>query len=200
MTIDDRVLAGEYDPAREPYADDPDRTANRTTGEIPPRPGPPEPLPPMSTTRTVRPRRQGRILRSAEQPYDRPPVMEHGSTDPISILTALDDWCAWHDYLTEQYKAARTELRWADHDLAVKEAEARARAKTNTTKDRRTKDDLAADVVVWMDRNAREVVERQIVADSTLDAIWKDLRNAERQIERLRSHNSTANKTYDGPR
>jgi hypothetical protein len=164
------------------------------TGEIVP------PREPTSSTRQVTPRRLGRVLRSAGDDYTRPPVLEHNASDPIAILAALDDWSAWHDFLTERYGLLNRELREADHALAKKQAEARARVKTQNTQDRRTKDDLMADIVVWLDRNCPEVVERQWQADVALDALWKDLRNAERQIDRLRSHNSTANKTYDNPK
>lgn len=121
-----------------------------------------------------------------------PPVSDAypEGTDPTTIELRLDEWAAWHDTLTEAKGPARRHMSKAKHTLDIAVAAAHKRAKRSPSKDRRTVADIEADVVT-----TGEVVRAREEFDDAEVRYWQivDLiKNAEMNIDRLRTHSATA--------
>lgn len=141
-----------------------------------------------------------RPLRPAAPPAAPPPLppapayRSNGrgyDTNPTSILDELDRWAARLDELSSEYADIAVEAAEKRELLEYEKACARERAKRRPNpRDRRTKDDVSADVT----RSAKvHPLALEVVGlEARLDAIRVQLRNAERQMDRMRTHEATA--------
>ena len=134
-----------------------------------------------------------RTIRTGSDPIDldTPPAFG-AATDPGSIADALDWWAAEHDRLTERYGHAREEYAAAKADYELACAKARRVARSAPEKGRRTVADIDGEVTERTEQQYRRYLDAEADVDVLKRALW----NASAQLDRLRTHASTA-RTFD---